>query len=147
LSKAELDTCLAAGLSRPQRPQPPAGALVRRAAYSAQYWTLFGYLGLPRALAVYEPGAGASDSVAVAVDAYSDGRGRYATVNLNRPLRDQFRAKTARTWRFASRSSTVMSTSASPQRTRRAQGTTERKVERFLILFFVFFVFLSVRIF
>lgn len=95
LSDADLDACLSAGLCRPQGPQPPAGALVRRAAYAAQYATLFAHLELPRELAVYEPAAGASDSVTVAVDAHSSGSGRYATINLNRPLRDGFRAKTA----------------------------------------------------
>ncbi|MFH1566354.1 MAG: hypothetical protein ABIL09_00020, partial [Gemmatimonadota bacterium] len=69
--------------------------LVRRAAYAAQYLELFGFLGLPVELAVYEPAAGASDSVAVAVEAYSHGGGRYATVNLNRPLRDELRRKAA----------------------------------------------------
>jgi len=95
LSDTELDACLTAGLRRPQGPQPPAGALVRRAAYAAQYATLFAHLGLPRKIAVYEPAAGASDSVTVAVDAHSGGSGRYATINLNRSLRDEFRAKTA----------------------------------------------------
>jgi hypothetical protein len=95
LSGAELDACLTAGLSRPQLPRPPAGKLVRRASYAAQYATLFRYLELPEKLAVYEPAAGASNSVTVAVDAHSDGGGRYATINLNRPLRDEFHAKTA----------------------------------------------------
>lgn len=95
LSATELDACLTAGLSRPQGPQPAAGSLVRRAAYAAQYAALFAHLELPQTIAVYEPAAGASDSVTVAVEAHSGGRGRYATINLNRPLRDEFLAKTA----------------------------------------------------
>jgi len=94
-SEEELDAGLTAALSRPQLPHLPSGALVRRAVYSAQYAELFARFDLPSTLAVYEPGAGASDSVTVAVEAHTWGKGCYATVNLNRALRAQFQSKTA----------------------------------------------------
>lgn len=92
LSEEELDVGLKAALSRPQLGAEP---VIRRAVYSAQYLALFERFGLPEELAVYEPGAGASDSVTVAVAAHSGGKGRYVTINLNRNLRAEFLQKTA----------------------------------------------------
>jgi hypothetical protein len=63
------------------------------AVLSAQNYELFQVLGLPRNLAVYEPCVGASDPVIIAAEAFSEGQGRYMTINLNRQLREGLQNK------------------------------------------------------
>jgi hypothetical protein len=65
------------------------------AVLAAQYYELFEALALPRALAVYEPCVGASNPVIIAAEAYSQGKGRYLTINLNRKLREEMGEKIA----------------------------------------------------
>ena len=65
------------------------------AVFAAQYYELFAALRLPRALTVYEPCVGASNPVIIAAAAYSQGQGRYLTINLNRKLREELGEKIA----------------------------------------------------
>jgi len=66
---------------------------VLNAVLAAQYYEVFQALRLPGALAVYEPCVGASPPVIFATEAFSQGRGSYTTINLNRPLCAQLRAR------------------------------------------------------
>lgn len=92
LPPEELRRAVEEALQRPQPVRMPHDPALRRAVHAAQYCTLFAALDLPRVLSVYEPCAGASHPVAFATEAYSNGRGRYATVNLNRLLRAELEA-------------------------------------------------------
>ena len=66
----------------PSRFTQPFWALV----LAAQYYALFEVLDLPKAHAVYEPGAGAEPPVLIASTAFGEGRSRYTTINLNQQL-------------------------------------------------------------
>jgi SAM-dependent methyltransferase len=79
------------------RPQPgdvsQAGRLLLNPCLAVQWLETFEMLDLPRDLNAYEPCAGASEPALFATEIYTDGRGRYTTLNLNRPLAAQFREK------------------------------------------------------
>jgi hypothetical protein len=79
------------------RPQPggvsQAARLLMNPSLAVQWLSLFAELELPRSLRVFEPCAGGSEPVVLAAEIYSDGRGEYTTVNLNRPLAAQLRGK------------------------------------------------------
>jgi SAM-dependent methyltransferase len=66
---------------------------VLNAVLAAQYYEVFEALQPPRTLAVYEPCVGASCPVILAAEAYSGGRGSYLSLNLNKKLREELRAK------------------------------------------------------
>ena len=68
---------------------------VFNAVLAAQYYEILEALQPPKDFAVYEPCVGASCPVILAAEAYSAGRARYLTINLNRPLREQLQAKIA----------------------------------------------------
>jgi len=82
------------------RPQPgdvsQAGRLLLNPCLAVQWLATFEMLDLPRALRVYEPCAGASEPVLLATQVYSRGAGSYTTLNLNRPLAAQLKAKIAK---------------------------------------------------
>ncbi len=63
------------------------------AVLAAQYFELFQALRLPQDMAVYEPCVGASCPVILAAEAHGGGRANYLSINLNRRLREQLRAK------------------------------------------------------
>lgn len=67
---------------------------VLNAVLAAQYYEIFEALQAPRDMAVYEPCVGASNPVLVAAETYSAGRAAYFSINLNRKLREELRAKT-----------------------------------------------------
>jgi SAM-dependent methyltransferase len=91
---ADVAAACANVLIRPQPLDVPSiGLALNNAALGAHWLLAFEELGLPRGLAVYEPGAGASEPVLLAAGAYSGGAGRYVTLNLNRPLAAELRAK------------------------------------------------------
>lgn len=79
------------------RPQPeeihPAGRLLMNACLGATWLCAFEEVGLPRDLRAFEPCAGSSEPVLLATEAHSGGTGSYVTLNLNRPLAAQLRAK------------------------------------------------------
>jgi hypothetical protein len=89
----DLGAQVAGALAHPK----PLGTsrVVLNAVLAAQYREVLEALAPPRALAVYEPCVGSSSPVIVATEAYSGGRGRYFTINLNRPLREELAAKVA----------------------------------------------------
>lgn len=89
----ELKESVAALLHRPPQPRIPHGKILSNLVYAAQYYEVFGILGLPEKLRVFEPAVGASDPVVIAAEAYSSGQGNYTTVNLNRQLREQLQGK------------------------------------------------------
>lgn len=91
----ELRRAVAVALERPQPADMSLGRRVLTEVLAAQYLELFGYLQLPAALTVFEPCVGASDPVILAAEAHSDGRARYTAINLNRPLREELRLRTA----------------------------------------------------
>ncbi len=66
------------------------------AVLAAQYYEVFQTLCLPHGMTVYEPCVGASCPVILAAEAHSGGRASYLSINLNRRLREQLRAKIAR---------------------------------------------------
>ncbi len=65
------------------------------AVLAAQYYEVFQALDLPKDMTVYEPCVGASCPVILAAEAHSGGLASYLSLNLNRRLREQLRAKTA----------------------------------------------------
>jgi SAM-dependent methyltransferase len=79
------------------RPQPgdvaQAGRLLMNPCLAVQWLETFEKLELPRDSNAYEPCAGASEPALLATDIYTDGKGSYTTLNLNRPLAAQFREK------------------------------------------------------
>jgi hypothetical protein len=79
------------------RPMPgevsQAGRLLLNPCLAVQWLAAFEELGLPRALRVFEPCAGASEPVVLAAEIYSGGTADYTTLNLNRPLAAQLREK------------------------------------------------------
>jgi hypothetical protein len=81
------------------RPHPatisPAGRLIMNAALAAQWLRVFDALDLPREATIFEPCAGGSEPVVVATQVHTGGRGRYVTLNLNRPLAQELRGKIA----------------------------------------------------
>ncbi|MCC6152833.1 MAG: methyltransferase domain-containing protein [Candidatus Hydrogenedentes bacterium] len=68
---------------------------VLNAVLAAQYHEVFEALALPRASSIYEPCVGASPPVLFAAEAYTQGRGSYLTINLNRKLRAELQEKIA----------------------------------------------------
>lgn len=82
------------------RPQPgdasQAGRLLLNPCLAVQWLGVFEELGLPRDMAVFEPCSGSSEPVILATEIYSNGRGRYTTINLNRPLAAELRPKLAK---------------------------------------------------
>jgi len=93
IPKPELAEAVAAALARPQPRRMPHAGAVLSAVHAAEYYELFEMFNLPRELAVFEPGVGASDPVILAAEAYSNGLGSYSAVNLNRPLARELRRK------------------------------------------------------
>jgi len=63
------------------------------AVLAAQYYEVFGALGVPKEAAVYEPCVGGSVPVIVAAESYSEGRARYFTINLNKKLAAELKSK------------------------------------------------------
>jgi SAM-dependent methyltransferase len=68
---------------------------VFNAVLAAQYYEVFEALAPPRNLALYEPCVGGSNPVIVATEAYSRGKAKYLTINLNRKLREELRSTIA----------------------------------------------------
>jgi hypothetical protein len=88
---AELETKVIGAL---QHPKPLDTCLpVFNAVLAAQYYEIFEALALPRALAVYEPCAGASPPVIFSAAAYGGTQAGYLTINLNRRLREQLQGR------------------------------------------------------
>jgi SAM-dependent methyltransferase len=79
------------------RPQPgevsQAGRLLLNPCLTVQWLALFEVLNLPRTMRVYEPCTGSSEPILFATEIYTDGRGEYVSLNLNRPLAAQLREK------------------------------------------------------
>lgn len=79
------------------RPQPgdatPSGRLLLNPCLAVSWLVIFESLNLPRGLTVFEPCAGSSEPIILAAEIYSAGSGQYTTVNLNRPLAAELRAK------------------------------------------------------
>lgn len=66
---------------------------VLNAVLAAQYYEVLGALNLPREVAVYEPCVGGSTPVMIAAEAHSDGKANYLTINLNKKLLGELKAK------------------------------------------------------
>jgi hypothetical protein len=82
------------GMTRPQPGETSqASRLLMNPCLTVQWLALFETLGLPKGMRVFEPCSGASEPVLFATEIYTEGRGAYTTVNLNRPLAAQFREK------------------------------------------------------
>jgi hypothetical protein len=93
-SDAEIREAVERILTRPvPTGSSPAGKWLMNPALTVQWLETFELLGLPRNLRAYEPCSGASEPVLFAVELYTGGAGHYTTLNLNRPLAQQFREK------------------------------------------------------
>jgi hypothetical protein len=82
------------------RPQPgdasPYNRLLLNPCLTMQWLDIFEELNLPRDMAVFEPCSGSSEPVILATEIYTNGKGRYSTINLNRPLAAELLPKLAK---------------------------------------------------
>jgi len=94
LSPDEVRAAAERAMARPMTgPTSQASRLLMNPSLAVQWLSVFEELELPRRLSVYEPCAGGSEPVLLALEIYSDGAGEYTTVNLNRILAGQLRGK------------------------------------------------------
>jgi hypothetical protein len=97
IDRLTIDQVRDAALKGMTRPQPgetsQAGRLLLNPCLTVQWLALFETLGLPKDVRVFEPCSGASEPVLFATEIYTEGKGAYTTVNLNRPLAAQFKSK------------------------------------------------------
>lgn len=94
MARADIEVSARHVLTRPQPAEVhPDGRLLLNPCLAVTWLAAFEELGLPRTLRAYEPCAGSSEPVLLATEVYSQGTGSYVTVNLNRPLAAQLRAK------------------------------------------------------
>ncbi|MCC6728139.1 MAG: hypothetical protein IT208_02245 [Chthonomonadales bacterium] len=79
------------------RPMPgdtaQSARLLLNPCLTVQWLAAFEELKLPPTLRVFEPCAGGSEPVIYAAELYTNGRGSYVTLNLNRPLAAELRGK------------------------------------------------------
>lgn len=79
------------------RPMPgntaQSARLLLNPCLAVQWLDAFELLGLPPGLRVFEPCAGGSEPALLAAEIHSAGAADYATINLNRPLAAELRAK------------------------------------------------------
>jgi SAM-dependent methyltransferase len=79
------------------RPQPgdasQAGRLLLNPCLAVSWLGVFEELNLPKPLKIFEPCAGSSEPIILASEIYTNGEADYTTVNLNRPLAEELKAK------------------------------------------------------
>ncbi len=97
LPEHEVRAAAIRGITRPQPGDTAQSArLLLNPCLTIQWLSAFEELGLPRNLQVFEPCTGSSEPVIYAAEIYSDGEGSYTSLNLNRPLAAELRAKLAK---------------------------------------------------
>lgn len=97
LSAEEIADGARRALTRPMPGDTAQSArLLLNPCLAVQWVDAFEQLGLPGDLRVFEPCAGGSEPVALATECYTRGAGSYVTLNLNRPLADELRRKSAK---------------------------------------------------
>ena len=94
LPEGEVREAARRGMTRPQPGDvSPAGRLLLNPCLTVQWLALFEESGLPRTLRVYDPCTGSSEPVLFATEIYTEGRGEYVSLNLNRRLAAELREK------------------------------------------------------